>query len=278
MRYVQTLLIVVALLVIPPFAHTESYVAYVLDCKGSWFLEGRPGKSLRIGERLPAGGVIRNQSPETDDFLIVVALNGSLIQDVSCTPPKNCWTSIVLPSNSDVKENAFGIVLHAAMELIFGAPSRYSVHRARDNPDTLSEAILPIEKGQVDISDAFKSMASGSYRVSFRYLGSKRVQSSVANLKLVVNWIRAKETKLLNRQLRPGLWEIQAISEAENPYVATPHIAWVLLVDKRAYNSKRKEFREAVTGTEIWPRSVTPETKTQILRAYLDNLASTLSP
>jgi hypothetical protein len=158
---------------------------------------------------------------------------------------------------------------------MFGSPQRYSVHRARDKNETLTEAVVSVDRGRVDLSNSFRQMPRGSYSVTLKNISLTRTQpiGSLSVSDAVIDWIPGKVAALISTRLMPGVWEISAKRTDENPYLASPNIAWVLLVDESHFDVVNRDFATAAMATENWAKAVTPEAKRRVVRASLDHLA-----
>lgn len=259
------------------YVPVQPHVAYVLDMKGHWFLEGQSPEVLKASQKLPAKGVIRIISPTKDDYLVVAKLNGDVFIRLSCNPIENCQRVVLLPGDSDSQKSAVGIIFEAAMELLFGSPYRYSVHRTRENNHTLREAVVSLDHGKADLSYSFIQMPKGSYSVTLKNLTLTKNQaiSSLTVGPAVLDWIPGNTATLTNLRLSPGVWELSVRRTDEDPYLVSPNISWILLVDKAHFEAIHHDFDSVVAATENWAKAVTPEAKRQVLRASLDHLAQT---
>lgn len=120
----------------------------------------------------------------------------------------------------------------------------------------LSDAVVPIANGTVDLAPAFRDVLAGSYRVQLKPEASVKVE-----------WAPGKHLEIAAGPLHPGLHTIVLIGEngeAESQ-------ADVLLVTPAAYAEKNVAYQHAVETVSAW--SDDPEAMRPALRAFLASLA-----
>ena len=251
-------------------------VGFVLEKQGTWQLAGGT-TDLAEGTRLPARGRLVNKTPTDGDRISVVNLNGDLIVRIRC----KSGTCAACSSNSDAcydpiaplpepkpAPSMLGTMLHSVMELVNGKPDRYSVHRVR-GPAPLSDAVLQLDRGRLDLAPAFAYQKSGRYRIQFLSIGDRRRKSDPFS----VDWHPARSNATAVPGLERGLHAL-LLFDADDASGSPLMDAWVLLTNPDEYSRVASAFKAASDQTAKWGTSITPDTKQRFLRAHLDYLAS----
>jgi len=244
----------------------QASVAYVLEVDGNWFLASNSANLLRPGQKLAAGGVIRIDSPSRSNRIVIADLRGEIIITRNCEV-EVCNRPIKLP-DLPAQRSVVGVVFDAAMDLIWGAPDRYSVHRSRS--DELSDGVVKLSEDKIDFGSVLKK--PGRYYLRWR---SVPVGSEAAS-----KWSDPTEVILQSQGLalvtvssfKPGLYEVNLLRSMGNGYEPTA-AAWVLVCASPSYEKCNSSFQEATELTKKWGDRVKPEAARLFIQAHLDSLA-----
>ncbi len=266
-------ILVVSLLCAP--AKAWQIVGFVLEKQGTWQIKDEP-KDLAEGQRLAAGGQLVNASPKDGDWITVVNLNGELIVRIRCTSgtckacsgeSDACYDPIPALPASKQAPSLVGTVLESVMELVSGKPDRYSVHRVRGH--ALSDAVLRVDQGRLDLGPVFATQESGRYRIQFLSIGDRRWKSDPVSF----DWDPTRGHPTAVPGLDRGLHAL-VLFDADDASGSPLMEAWVLITNPEEYPKVASAFKAASDQTAKWGTSVTPDTKQRFLRANLDYLAN----
>jgi len=249
-------------------------VGFVLEKHGTWRL--KDGPDLTEGARLNAGGLLINLKPAEGDHIAVVNLNGDLILRIRCNSQKcnacsgksdACYDPIPALPQPKQSVSVFGTVLESVMELVKGRPERYSVHRVRGH--ALSDAVLRLDQGRVDIGPVFAGQESGRHRIQFVSLADRRWKSDPFSF----DWDPARGNATAVPGLDRGLYALVLFDG--NSGDSSPLMeAWVLLANPDEYPKAASAFKAASEQAAKWGENVSRDTTQRFLRANLDYLAS----
>ena len=249
-------------------------VGFVLEKQGTWQLTGGT-RNLAEGERLAARSRLTNPSPADGDRISVVNLNGDLIVRIRCKsgtcnacPGQSdaCYDPIPPLPEPKAAPSILGTMLHSVMELVNGKPDRYSVHRVRGH--ALSDAVVRLDRGRVDLGPVYAGQESGRYKIQFVSIGDRRWKSDPVSF----DWDPARGSGTAVPRLERGLYALVQF-DADDASSSPLMEAWVLVTNPDEYPKATSAFKAASDQTAKWGTSVTPDTKQRFLRAHLDYLA-----
>jgi hypothetical protein len=252
-------------------AAAQGSIGYVVDLEGRWLLNDNAGRVLSKGNQIPAGAVISADSPSQYDYIVIADLGGHIMASRRCRTSR-CDSPLALPRSAAPQPSTIGVVLQTVMNLLWGEPARYSVHRVRDGE--LPDAVVRLKSGKVDLSPVFKQMKKESYQLEWRPLPPHDSPATARALKpLRFDWNPARPKDIAAPDLRPGLY-LLSLLEPNGKELTDTHInAWVLVADPAAYDGSTNSFRQAAQLASGWGTNVSPESARSFLRAYLDHLA-----
>lgn len=238
----------------------QKYVGYVLDIEGNWVLNG--SNTLSQGEKLPAAGLIRLNSPSRFNRIVIANLRGEIIISRNCSVD-NCSRAFSLPRQappSSMLNTAFDTV----MEMIWGSPDRYSAHRSRSGE--LSDGVLKLSGEKIDFSSILNDQGE-------QYLRWQVVSQNKDDCNMWSPPIKLDKTAIVSTSdLKPGLYMFELMRRMGSNY-ETMSSAWVLVAGESDYENKSSSFQQAKKLTEKWGENVKPETVRLFLQAKLDDLA-----
>ncbi len=262
----------VAIVSLPPCVQAQQQIGYVVDIDGKWLLDKQPPQALSKGQQLPAGGVIRIVSPSKNNYITIVSLSGDLIAHRQCDNPGDCDRPIRLGRDTKPQSSSVGGVMDAVMNLIWGEPDRYSVHRVRGGE--LPDGVVQLRDGQVDLGPVFKKREKDRYYLRFLTIPHDGKPASRKSLgPITFDWDPAKPSAIPINDLKPGLYELGLLERDGEEYVPTNITAWVLVSKPGEYGKATSSFQQAKTLTEKWGKDVKPQSVRSFLRAHLDHLA-----
>jgi hypothetical protein len=251
---------------------SRSDAGYVLEIEGKWFVESNPREYLTLGQRLRAGERIRILSPAANDQIVIVGTNGEVVIEQHCVNRGDCGRRLIVPSPADTEPSVFDIILQTAMRLIKGKPDRYSVHGVRGVDNDLKEGVCRFDEGWVDLRPVFQGMPKGLYYLKLRDLQPGASKTAVGPLQF--DWDPQGVSALRANGLTPGIYEIRLLARTSDQYEPTSLTVWTLISTAPEFDRTNDSFRQAVSLTNKWRKTITDETKREVLRAYLDNLAT----
>jgi hypothetical protein len=249
-----------AIIVLGIHAKAQIYVGYVLEIRGNWYLNGNSSDTLQQRRKLPASSVIRIQSPNRDDLITVVDMGGKIYDSRDCAV--NCSRSIRLPA-APAQPTILGGLWQAAMDLLSGAPNRYSAHRSRGGE--ISEGVVKFTDGKIDLSPVLN--IQGQNYLRWRAVPPDEKAEPGA-------WSETIESgKIVPfSEFKPGLYEFNVLRKIGSAYEPVSS-AWILVSSAEDYEKTKKSYEQAIELTGQWEGKVKPKTAQSFLKAYLDELA-----
>jgi hypothetical protein len=248
---------------------SKNDAGYVLEIEGRWFVDENPREYLTLGQRVRAGQKIRILSPAANDRIVIVGTNGEIVVNQHCVNRGDCGRSLIVSSPAESEPSIFDVILQTAMRLIKGKRDRYSVHGVRGADNDLKEGVCRFDKGWLDLSPVFHSMPKGVY-----YLKLRDLQSATSEIgPLQFEWDPQGVSALRVNGLAPGIYEIRLLVRTSDEYESTSLSVWTLISKTLEFDRTNGSFRQALTLTSKWGKTITEETKREVLRAYLDSLA-----
>ncbi|HVQ36350.1 MAG TPA: hypothetical protein VMS31_02380 [Pyrinomonadaceae bacterium] len=270
-----------ALSFVAPGVQAQQQVGYVVDLEGNWSLNGRAG--LSRGQSLPGGGSISAISPTDYDHIVIANLKGAIIARKTCRNRGECNAPIRLPAPPEqpgIIASAFG----AAMNLIWGEPDRYSVHRTRSG-ELLDAVVQLTGDDQLDMGPVFSKSDAGKYylrftRVAVGRQGGKALARTAQSSREIrqanpisFDWNPNHPVPVAVPNIRPGLYLLTILEQQNGAYSPSDLNSWILVSGPNTYGRSAASYQKAVEVTAGWGNAVTPEASRGFLRAHLDQLA-----
>jgi hypothetical protein len=269
MRMISVLLLSISLLTaaftLPVAAETP--VGYVLEIQGNWYLDGNVSNVLSRWQKLLPSHTISIKKPTADDYIVIVDLGGKDIDRRRCDVD-DCSRPINLPP-APAPRSLLQVMVQATMDLLFGSPDRYSLHRSRNLGRALSDGVVKLDRGEIDFSPALKN--TGRYYLRWR-AKPRDGQTGDWSDPISLNFERGGTAVVAAPHLRPGVYEVNLLRNVKGIYEPFAS-AWVLVSTPSDYESFATSFRQAVELTEQWENTAEPTTARQFLHAHLDYLA-----
>jgi hypothetical protein len=267
-------LTLIALLLSGSSVQAERHIGYIIDIEGRWQLGVNPAQELSRGSQVPAGGVIRIESPTPYDYIVISNFSGDIIARRQCSNPGDCNRPLRLPRPVESHNSIFGAIIGSVMSLFGGEPDRYSVHGQRG--DELSEGVVLIKDGQVALDPVFAGRGSERFYLRLRAVAPRgRPLTEPWIGPITFNWEPGKSSTASFEGIKPGLYELALLERSGNEYIPTGSTAWILASRPKQYRRLSLSFQKAVSLTQKWGKAITPEAARSFLRADLDYLART---
>lgn len=269
-----------SLLMMSPATYAQIAIGHVVDISGDWYLypkgaESNEAQKLSRWQDVPPGGVIRVKSSSGDDSITIVDTRLNILVEKRCASPDACYQPIILPlgsKGSEISEEVESL-LDRVWGLLWGEPYQSSLYRTRGTAPLLSEGVVPISNGEVDLGEIMGSTLKGKYSL-LAYQGGPVEGRAPA---IAFDWDPDVAKGIAMGDRLPGLYEISLVSLADR-YLLAPDISIrVLICTSQDYAVKSGSFQHVLSLTEQWTDAVVPETRHAFLRAYLAELARTTS-
>jgi hypothetical protein len=231
----------------------ESDAGFVLDIVGTWQLEDGD-KKISAGDTLPAGGVIVPK-PRSPKSRIVVCLFTGEAKTYSNrgTLPERPGTSVASRMLRSISGHYHGGIVHA-------------ISRGED----LHEAVLPLAKGQLELSALLRGLPAGRFLLEFSPPGDEPPKDERSTL--TVNWRPASKQQVDAQEVGPGLHRVRLFNgRTRQPTGAE---ALVLVAAGGQFAAARKAFDDVAGVTRSWDPEVQKLAAVGTLRATLESLAA----
>jgi len=264
-----TLIAVINFLAVMLLASTvrAQQVGYVLDINGDWSLNGNT--SLHQASKLPAGGVIRANSPSDRSCYIVLAgLDGKIIEKRECRKQGECSKSIQLPQSPGIVSRVFT----AIGDLVWSTPAKYVALISKGTD--LNEAVVKLDGDQIDLAEVFSSVEKGVYFVKLDPVVRENSHSGKSFSPVSLEWGPGQPARARIKGLVSGLYKLSIVKPDGKGFLATDQDAWVLISNPSQYATNSDSFKEALTLTQQWGEQVHSDVVRSFLRASLDLIAN----
>ncbi len=249
----------------------EEDVPIVASVGGHWYALGNPSNDLKKRDLLIPGDKIVVRAPfSSDDYIVILDSNYKIIQ-ARCDSPGECDHPLSVPSSSATGLNR---TLQMAAALWRRHPGRYE---SLVNPKgaTLQDAVLRLDKGQLDLSPAFRDKEPGNYLLRLQQIGVLS-HSRTRTEPLKYTWSPKNPDSLSVFGIAPGLYDLVLLEPVEDGQEPMPsgQRCWVLIQSPRNYTPAARQYAQALSTTNQWAKTVRPDFIREFLRACLDEIAS----
>ncbi|HVO56113.1 MAG TPA: hypothetical protein VMT51_00300 [Dongiaceae bacterium] len=258
-------------------AAAATKIGYVLDMVGMWRVAGTE-QPLAIGTQLPAGAMLVNESPVSQDYIIVANLNGDVIRTIrcrsgvcgECRTGGGCYDPVRPLPDAPAAENAFATAWHAVQDLFGARPDHYSLHRVRGGGFALHrDGVVPLEGAAIDFTALLEGQEKGVYELRCVEIQREGATGAAWRSKAaVVDLLPGDKVAPGCEGIKPGLFLLRAKHGDESSS------AWVLAVPAADFAEWNAKFADFVKKTDTWGDTVPEETKRSYQRAYLEYLNS----
>jgi len=254
-------------------ALAQNTIGSVYKLQGNWYREGR-SRLLTSNENLPAGSVIRIQSPSRLDFIVFLFTNGEVLEK-RCSRGE-CDQPIQLPHYVQKRTSFWTVIIEPAVRMFRRNPGKYSVHMPKSGAGELKDAVVETRNGSADLAAVFGEMPKGAYTVRLeRKANPGQASRKSLGAPTTVQWDPSGPSQVPFSGLRTGIYEVRLLEkQANNSYLPTPVSAWVLVSRPNRFEQTLSSFREALRLTSAWDTKMDQDSIRGFLRAYLDHLAS----
>ena len=185
---------------------------------------------------------------------------------ISIPPHAHCQDAALKSANPVAEASLFGgLDLGRIFELLIRRPQMYIVAAARGLEDEPLEAVLPLDRSEIDLGAALQSLPVASYQWTL-----EPVEGGSGGSSGKLSWQPSKPSRVKVSGLAPGLYRLTTAVEGGDSEGSQ---AWVLLSSPAQYPTDAQTFRRAVELTRSWGDRVDESGKRALLRATLRSLA-----
>jgi hypothetical protein len=250
----------------------------VFSITGEWRQVGKDknGKDLADSAQLPlhwwqtldtGAGELKG----TKDSLIVLKTRDDILHPIPCKKPETednlCHEAL---NDLDKKKGAptsfTRDIRDAFTRVTMGQPGKYMIAGSRGVEDELTDAVVPLANGQVDLSAVFRDMSSGKYYLAFSAVDAVAAQSSPAS----IVYTKGQPVMIPAPGLHSGLYRVSLVDAKGEPAGSD---AWILLSAASDYSAKSGAYERAVSDSKELPEEMDPATTRALLRAFLESLS-----
>ncbi len=257
-------------------------IGHVAEIRGNWRLfpsgtEETDGEPLYQYAPLKARGVLRLKSPQANDAITVVDADLKVIATRSCKIVTSCYQPIFLPDapREATLMTEASSALGSVWDLLWHETHRQSVHRVRLPNRRMSEDVVAIANGEVDLKHVMAPLRDG------RYVLKRQAPPSAATAggeEIEFDWSPAERTTVEIGTHPPGLYEITPAATPERLYQSGGPSLYVLLCDPAQCPELSASFERSRSAVADWRPHVSEPTVHQFLRAVLVELAAPRRP
>jgi hypothetical protein len=251
-------------------------VGYVLAVRGEWRVKTSPPQRIAAGRALGAADtIVAGPAPWEDRQITIVWRDGTAVTHVCAEPAslastRNGWECTKpIPGHAPASESVFHRIVEAVMDHFGGHPVRPTSLLSRGDelaPDgAVTDAVLLVRNGELDVAPAFARVEAGDYDLTFLeiQLNSTGAVPHGTPVHVSYAWTPGTPSTLRAEVMRPGLYELR-VQDAQ---------AWILVCGTETWEQARLEYQRAASLAEAWGRAVSPQDARSFLRATLGLLA-----
>jgi hypothetical protein len=278
----------VALLTCVGKAGAGTVIGHVLDKHGDWQLypegadSGERMMTLKNGQSIPAGAAIRVATPSSEDYLIIVGLDLTILEQRRCQELESCYSPILLPKKAEESDTAHSFALPHSLALqvqnawtwLWGEPYEWSLHRQRGGGPIMTDGVVALRNRSIDLGDIMRYARAGPYVLT-------RTEGADANKtepqRIVFSWDPENSATVPVGDLSPGLFDINEdyAAAGTRPPSKDP-AARILVRDASTYPDAVASFRKIRRLTDNWTDSVDPGATRAFLRSVLASLEKSM--
>jgi hypothetical protein len=267
-----------------PMASDQQAQVLVVSVTGDWKQiapGGNTQATIRFGQTLNAGGgclfgkegavVLKYSTPASDALYPCPCEkpnNASAASACNYGPRDYCAVDLRTLNAKKGFFSAFASdISDTVSRLLSRQPDKYMVASSRGLESELSDAVVPLQSGRVDLSAAFREMDTGSYYVTFSAVGSA---ASSARAPIALAYKKGQPAVVGASSLQPGVYDLSLVDAKGQPVGSD---SWVLVAGPTDYATKTAAFEKAVSASSKLPEEMDPGATRGVLRAYLESLA-----
>jgi hypothetical protein len=250
------------------FAQTDAIVVFSLT--GEWSQVGPGSQRKPLHWMQPVYALDGNLVGVLDSELVLKTSGGKLFP-FKCDRNTMKLTSCVV-SLKDVELKAsdssfFKDMSEAFARLTTHQPEKYMIASSRGIDDELSDAVVSLIGGQIELRDVFRDMSSGKYYLTFSSVDSATTPSQP----LPVTYAKGQSLTIPANQIHEGIYKVTLVEAQGEPAGSD---AWILVASSAAYPSKSAAYERAVNDSRKLPEEMDPAATRALLRVYLESLAA----
>jgi hypothetical protein len=258
-------------------ADADTVVGYVAEMHGAWKLYPHGADSdedvldLTNAHEIPAGAAIRNKTPSSRDFIIIMGLDLKTLEQRRCGSLESCNYPILLPKETG-KPGFTGGLASLLREVWFRLENEAyqpSLHRVRGSL-MMMDGVVMLRDRMLDLADIMRYARAGRYVLTRtedagkQLLGTQRTEFA---------WEPDTTTTIPVGELSPGLFDINEESAVAIRPPGNDPPARILVCAPSTYFEALSSFRRVRDITDDWTGSVDHDTTRAFLRSLLTSLA-----
>ncbi|MGH8581661.1 MAG: hypothetical protein ACREWG_02505 [Gammaproteobacteria bacterium] len=235
-------------------------VGFVLSVTGSWLLNNT--EKIAVGRAVRPGDSLRAEAATGHPNIVISLYNGK----VKCCPnasQRDCTSPISIP---DIQHPPTSLArAWDAIQALFGSSegSRFTLAHAISRGGTLSETVLKLGAGRIDLGPLLAGLDAGAYELAFEpAVVADNDKRSGITMRVTLNAVVQYDAS----GLMPGLYRVTKGGSGSD--------AWVLIASADKYEALIAEFDKVSEITSAWQTDVKVADKRRVLRAWLYHLAS----
>lgn len=253
----------------------------VVSASGDWRQAGSAQKTVVFGQHLDAGAGCLSAAPGDNVAVVLKYANpsDSTLYPFHCDePPKNansecpsvpvsqCSVNLKHLAGRNGAPSTYQELSAGFKKLWSGESERYMVASSRGIEADLTDAVVQLQNGQVELSAAFRTMPAGKYFVEFLPVNDAHARPSPVPVVVA----KGQKASAPAPSLGPGLYEILLVDEKGEPAGSD---AWILAANSATYATKAADYQKAEAESAKLPPEMDPSATRAVLRAYLESLS-----
>lgn len=245
-------------------------VGCVLAVQGTWTLTsgGERMRTLAPGSPLPPGGMVQTPAPTAPDSFLHLLYDDYSVSRLTCGGGRQCPGVVAMPARSRRERAGLrSLLLESALALWSLSPARFESLLSR--ADTLTDDVVRLRHGTLDLTGLFAGAPPGHYTVSVTPVGA--LAGARAAVVRPFHWDRSGAVLLVGAWL-PGVYQVQlATTGAGRSEPAAT--AYVAAIDDERFADASAQFASMVSILDGWGGAVSGVQKAALRRAALESLA-----
>lgn len=250
------------------FAQNDAIVVFSLT--GEWSQVGPGSQRKPLHWMQPVYAHDGNLVGVVDSELVLKTNSGKLFPFKCDRNTMKLTSCVVSLKDVELKAGDSGFlkdVSDAFARLTTHQPEKYMIASSRGIDDALSDAVVSVSAGQIDLRDVFHDMSAGKYFLTFSSVDAATTPSQP----LPVTYAKGQSLTIPANQMHEGLYKVTLVDAQGEPAGSD---AWILVASSTTYPSKSAAYERAVNDSRKLPEEMDPAATRALLRVYLESLAS----
>lgn len=209
-RKVGVLSLLALLIAVGPASAEKNIIGHIAKIRGDWQLypdgaDSSTAEKLAKGQGVPAGAAIRINTPSAQDYIVIIGLDLSVIEERRCEGKDTCHSPILLPQKNEKQgaSDKFISLLNDVWVRFEHEEYQPSFHRMRGA--LIADGIVALRDHTLDLKDILGNEKPGRFVLTSTE-AADRPNATIHATKF--SWNASITTIVPAPALSPGLFDI----------------------------------------------------------------------